>query len=280
MRRAILTLAVLACTAAAAHAQQRPLVTQDPETVGTGHLLVETGLTWSHDRTFTQSGLTGNLFEFPQIGLSFGVGAIAEIQIDGGLYRRLTITQREDAPLSGDLTFTGDTTSAVDDIVVGAKVRFVPENGHRPGIGIRMVTRLPNASNESGLGLDTMDFFATLLFGKTVGSTRFVANLGLGVLSNPTLYSRQIQVVPYGISLARAVRKDVDVVGEINGQAQFARESPPPGTESRAVFRLGARYTHGAGRVDAGLLIGTTKTDPGIGVTIGYTHVFNAFTVP
>lgn len=280
MRRAMLTLAVLLSTISAARAQQRPLLTEDPETVGAGHVLVETGLTWSHDRTFSQSGLTGNLLEVPQIGLSIGVGAIAEIQVDGGLYSRLAITKREPAPLSDLVTAMGDTTTSIDDIVVGAKVRLVAEQKGRPAVGIRMVTRLPNASNESGLGLDTMDFMATLLVARPIGPTRVVGNIGVGILSDAVQNSRQVDVLAYGLSLARTVATGVELVAEVNGQAQFAEESPPPGAESRAMLRAGVRYTRGGGRVDAGLLFGMTRIGPAVGVTIGYTRVFNAFAVP
>jgi hypothetical protein len=284
MRRSIVTVAlivtaVIGIGAAAAEAQQRPLVTEDPETVGTGRVLVETGLTYARDRTFSGSGLTGNLLEVPQIGLSIGVGPIAEIQLDGGLYRRLSITGREPAPLSDLLDITGDTTSSVDDLVVGAKIRLVGEKAGRPAFGLRLVTKLPNASNEKGLGLNTMDFFATVLVGRTVGSTRFVGNAGLGILSDPTQAVRQTDVLPYGFSIARAVAEGLEVVGEVNGHVQFSEEFPPPGAESHAVFRAGVRYTRGPGRIDAGLLLGATEKDPGVGFTVGYTHVFNAFTV-
>jgi Putative MetA-pathway of phenol degradation len=264
----------------AAHAQQRPLLTEDPETVGTGRVLLEAGLTHSRDRTFTGSGLTGDLLEVPQVGLSIGVGPIAEIQIDGGFYSRLHITSREEAPLSDRLELDGDTTTSVDDIVVGAKIKLVAETAGRPAFGLRLVTKLPNASNESGLGLNTMDFYATLLVGKTVGSVRFVGNGGLGILSDPIEMARQTDVLPYGFSIARAIADGLEVVGEVNGHVQFSEEFPPPGAESHAVFRAGVRYTRGPGRVDAGMLIGTTSKDPSIGFTVGYTHVFNAFTVP
>jgi hypothetical protein len=278
--RTIVIASIVLVTASAAHAQQRPLVTEDPETVGTGRILVEAGLTQSRDRTFSGSGLTGNLLQVPQVGVSIGVGPIAEIQIDGGFYSRLHITDREVAPLSDRLEINGDTTSSVDDIVVGAKIRLVGETAGRPAFGLRLVTKLPNASNESGLGLNTMDFFATLLVGKTAGSTRFVGNAGLGILSDPIENARQTDVLPYGFSIARAIAEGLEVVGEVNGHVQFSEEFPPPGAESHAVFRAGVRYTRGPGRVDAGLLIGTTSKDPSIGFTVGYTHVFTAFTAP
>jgi hypothetical protein len=278
--RTIAIVSIVLVTASAADAQQRPLVTEDPETVGTGRILVEAGLTQSQDRTFSGSGLTGNLLQVPQVGLSIGVGPIAEIQIDGGFYSRLNITDREAAPLSDRLEINGDTTSSVDDIVVGAKIRLVGETASRPAFGLRLVTKLPNASNESGLGLNTMDFFAALLVGKTAGSTRFVGNAGLGILSDPIENARQTDVLPYGFSIARAIAEGLEVVGEVNGHVQFSEEFPPPGAESHAVFRAGVRYTRGPGRVDAGLLIGATSKDPSIGFTVGYTHVFTAFTAP
>ena len=38
----------------------------------------------------------GNLLRLPLIGVSIGISSIAEIQIDGGFYNRLTITERND----------------------------------------------------------------------------------------------------------------------------------------------------------------------------------------
>ena len=61
MRILGLALALFACAATAA-AQQRPLDTQDPETIGAGRVLVEAGLSAAHDITYTQSGLKGTLW--------------------------------------------------------------------------------------------------------------------------------------------------------------------------------------------------------------------------
>jgi hypothetical protein len=45
-------------------------------------------------------------------------------------------------------------------------------------------------------------------------------------------------------------------------------------------LKLGARYTDGPIRYDAGLFFGLTSIDPSVGFTIGVTYVFNAFTLP
>ena len=76
-------------------AQQRPLVTEDAETIGAGRILVEAGLDYGRGYEFPASGLEGHLLRFPVVGVSIGVSSIAEIQIDGGFYNRLTITSRD-----------------------------------------------------------------------------------------------------------------------------------------------------------------------------------------
>ncbi len=271
---------IVVLAARGATAQQRPLVTEDPETIGAGRLLVEAGFDYAREQVFTVSGLTGHLLRVPLVGASVGLSSIAEVQVDFGLHDRLNVLSRRSAPLSGMLDFEGNTTSDVDDLVIGTKIRLAPETPGRPAFGFRFATRLPNASNESGLGLDTTDFFASLLAGKTVQSVRVVGNVGLGILGDPTRGDRQNDVITYGLSFARALSPAAEVVGEINGRLDTREGEPPPGTENRGMMRLGVRYTRGAGRIDAGVLVGLTTRDPSIGVTAGYTHVFNAFRIP
>ena len=277
-RLVALTLAALAIPAVAL-AQSRPLVTEDPETVPSGFMLVEAGLDLFDNAIYPASGLTGRLWRIGTFGLGFGVSPIAEIQIDGGLRNRLTITARDPAPLSGMLDVPGPTTGDIEDFVIGAKVRFVGETETRPAIALRFSTRLPNASNESGLGLDTTDFNLGVAIGKTVQSIRVVGNFGVGILADPVRGDRQNDVLNYGISVARAIRTGVELVGEINGRASTRSGEAPVGTESRSVMRLGARYTTGPVRIDAAFVTGFTSLDPTLGFTAGVTWVFPAFAV-
>jgi hypothetical protein len=281
MRRIVVCVFLAGVLASArAEAQQRPLVTEDPETIGSGLILVEAGIDQQREIFYPLSGLTGNLLKLPTLGVSFGISSIAEIQIDGGFYNRLNVTDREPAPLSGVLDFTGDRTTSVEDVVIGTKLRLLSETASRPALGVRFATKLPNASNESGLGLDTTDFHVSFLFGKTVQSIRFVGNVGLGILEDPTQGDQQRDVMTYGVSLARAVRQGLEVVGEVNGRLDVRNGVPPPGTESRGAMRLGGRFTKGTVRVDGGLIIGMTSRDPSIGYTAGLTWVFRGFSVP
>src|SRR5262249_48215214 len=151
-----------------------------PETIGAGRILIEGGIDWADDIHYPVSGLEGDLLRLPTLGLSFGISSIAEFQLDGGLHDRLSISNRDpNAPLAGLVTETGNTTSDFADIVVGTKIRILSETAGRPAFGVRFATKLPNASNESGLGLDTMDFSMSVLSGKTVQSVRVVGNIGL-----------------------------------------------------------------------------------------------------
>jgi len=263
-----------------AFAQQRPLVTEDPETIGDDRILVEAGFDYARDVEYPLSGLEGHLRRFPLIGISIGIGTIGEVQIDGGLYNRLSITERSIGPLSHMLTATGDTTWSIEDLTIGTKVRLLSEGVSRPSFALRSATRLPNASNESGLGLDTLDFYSSLLIAKTVQSVRVVGNVGLGILGDPTRGDRQNDVLTYGLSFARAVTSAAEVVGEINGRKDTRDGTPPPGTESRGMVRLGGRYTIGSWRGDAAVMFGVTANDPTIGFGAGFTYVFNAPNLP
>lgn len=279
MTRTVLGVLLLLGGATTAAAQQRPLVTEDPETIGAGRVLIEAGIDYARSVEYPASGLEGHLRRFPLIGISVGIGDIGEVQIDGGLYNHLSITARDPAaPLAHMLTVTGDSTSSIEDLVIGTKVRLVSEGVTRPSFALRSATRLPNASNESGLGLDTMDFYSSLLIGKTVQSVRVVGNIGLGILGDPTRGDRQNDVLTYGLSFARAITNAAEFVAEINGRKDTRDGDPPPGTESRGMVRFGARYTIGGWRGDVAAMLGVTSTSPTVGFTGGFTYVFSAAT--
>ena len=280
MTRILLMCTALIALAVPALAQQRPLATEDPEPIGAGRMLLEGGVDFASNQDYTVSGLRGDLWRVPTLGLSIGISSIAEIQIDGGLFNRLRIERRSPAPLSDLVTATGETTSDVEDLVVGAKIRLLSERYNRPSIALRFATKLPNAQNESGLGLDTTDFYASLLTAKTVQSIRVAGNIGVGILGDPTVGHRQNDVLTYGVSLARALTDRAELVGEINGRISTRSGPALPGTETRGLLNLGGRYTAGAFRLDGGFFVGLHSIDPTIGFTGGFTYVWNAFELP
>lgn len=251
-------------------AQQRPLITQDPEVIGDGRLLVESGVEVGSNIWYPVSGLTGDRVALP-LGVSVGLGAVTELQIDGG-YQWLAIDRRDFAPLDFRVE-PGERTSDVIDVTLAMKVRVCGEGVRRPAISLRFATELPNASNESGLGLDTLNFVGTILVGKTVGAFRLVGNAGVALLSDVLQGSLQHDALVGGVSVAFALRPSVDLVGELAGRQVLFADRPPIGAEPRGQVRAAVRYTRGAWRGDAGLIVGTTRQDPDLGVTLGLTWV-------
>ena len=279
--RGVVFAVALAGFSRSAVAQQRPLVTEDPETIGLGRVLLEAGVTESHDYHNPASGLKGNLLTIPSIGISVGVGSIAELQIDGGLYNSLSITSRDpNAPLAFLLTGSGDTVHDFSNSFIGLKTRLWSETPSRPAVGIRFSTKLPNASSEKGIDIDTTDFYSSVLIAKTVQSVRVVANVGAGILADPVIGHHQNDVFTYGLSFARAMTQAAEFVGEINGRVSTRSGVAFPGTESRGTLKFGGRYTTGSVRFDAAIFFGTTTFDPTIGFTVGLTYVFNVFNTP
>jgi hypothetical protein len=112
-------------------------------------------------------------------------------------------------------------------------------------------------------------------------SIRVVGNGGIAILGDATSDTpAQHDLLTFGLSVARALTTSTELVGEVNGRVNFADGDRQPGGENRAVMRLGGRYTRGTVRLDAALLLGITPRDPQVGVTGGFTWVFDAFRTP
>jgi hypothetical protein len=229
MRRTLLLAAVLACLPAVARAQQRPLVTEDPETIGAGRVLLETGVDYGRGVEYPVSGLTGQLLRVPLIGVSIGISSIAELQFDGGLYNRLTITERDPAALR--MRIRDRQVLAVEPD--HARGPSVPEIRGAPASASPATAA--HASNER-IGLDTTDFPASLLVGKTVRSVRTVINGGFGILGDLRSPTVRPTSSPTACSPARSRRPPRS--GEINALRHprpHARATghdarhPPPG---------------------------------------------------
>ena len=259
------TLWLMPCGAAA---QQRPLVTQDPAVVGQGRVLVEAGVESGSNIWYPVSGLTGDRIAL-SAGATIGIAPIADVQIATG-YQWLSIDRRDFAPLDFRVK-PGGSASDVLDATLALKLRLLAEGTRRPAIGARFVTELPNASNESGLGLDTLNFGVLLLVGKSVGSFRVTGNAGVMLLSDVLQGSLQHDAFTGGVAVAHAVTSAVDLVAEFAGRQVLFVDRPPIGAEPRGQVRAAVRYTRGRWRADGGVIIGTTRQDPDFGVMFGVT---------
>jgi len=259
--------------------QQRPLETQDPEPIGAGLVRIGIGSTYVWNAFYPLSGLQGNLFQLAVAALDVGLSPIADFQLSGGPFNDLSITGRQPAPLAALVIPTGTSTHAVEDIVIGTKIRLLSERA-RPAVAFRFAVRLPNAKHESGLGQDTTDFSASLVLGKSWGLLRVMGNGGFTIMSEPLDAAKQNDVVIYGASMSLAVSRRTSLVAEVNGRWSVRHGIPPVGTESRGIAKAGLRQAFGALYLDGAALFGVTSIDSSAGFTIGVTYTFKAFSLP
>ena len=235
-----------------------------------GAVAARIGLEVGGGREYPASGLSGAVVRLPA-ELRFGFGR-AELSVEGG-YEFLSIDDFAPAPLDSMLDVSGEGTHDVIDPVVGMKVRIADESPVFPAWSFRVATRLPAAGNESGLGLDTTDFWLWLLAGKSIGPARVAANLGGGVLGIPTRGDRQNDVWGYGLSVTAPLAAGWAAGAEVQGSLDV-RGDTPIGTEERGQARMGVRGAAGRFVLDAALIIGLEDPDPDLGAVVGIATTF------
>ena len=148
--------------ARSARAQQRPLTTEDPEVDRRGRLLVEAGVESGSNAWYSLSGLNGDRVRHARgcqrrarplsPNCSSTPATLVRHRQPGRRAAGVSRAGRRHAHLRRHRRDGGDEDA-----------HAAPRAAGRPSIGVRFETRLPNASNESGLGLDTTDFFFSIL---------------------------------------------------------------------------------------------------------------------
>ena len=113
-----------------------------------------------------------------------------ELQFDVTILDILDVKSR-DAAFNSAIASTNSMTKDAGDFTLWTKFRLISEYHFFSTISIRFGVQLPNASNESGLGIDEFNFYSSFLFEKHIAGIRWVLNTGLGILGDPTLLSEQ-----------------------------------------------------------------------------------------
>jgi hypothetical protein len=260
-------------------AQQRPLQTQEPAILLPGTVSLQFGFDFLQDAKFPLSGLRGDLTSLGVLGIYTGLGEIVEFQLQGTVYNSLSISQRSPTPLDLTLNSSGTATSDFGDLSLSTKILLVSEKKHFPALAFRPTVQLPNASAAKGLGLDSTQFYGTLLAGKHFGKLNAFANAGLGILSNPVEAGVQNDVVVYGLGGIYPIAPAVNLASEVYGRWSTREQGAPLGTESQSLFRLGVQINGLGFRWDIGGVAGLAENSPRSGITFGVTKQFRAFRV-
>src|SRR2546426_6867594 len=142
------------CSAAIAHPQQRPLITEDVDIIPPGSLRIEAGIDFVQKARFPVSGLTGDLTRAGVIGLNIGFAPNVEFQIEGVAQDYLSINSRGTSAIPLNIANNANSTNDVGDFTLWAKIKLRNETRHAPSFGFRFGVQLPNSNQARGIGLN------------------------------------------------------------------------------------------------------------------------------
>lgn len=272
MKSGILTIALL-FQCGLALAQQRPLITERAATVDGGDVLVDLGFEFLQDAVFPLSGLEGDLTRVGVLGVRVGVAPRVEFQVLGSFQDFLSVNRRFPAPNSDILDFAGNSTSDVGDFTLATKIRLNDEKLGRPAFAFRFGVDLPNASNESGLGIDETNVFGSILVEKNFPRLRLMGNAGIVILGDPRNLSSQDDLFTYGAAAVVKASKRLNLLAEVYGRSGQGGI----GTEDQTRVRAGVQIVTGRVYWDVAGFWGIEDTDPSSGVIVGISKTFHVF---
>jgi hypothetical protein len=278
-----LTLLVLLCLASVAHAQQRPLLTEDVDIIPPGTIRIEAGIDFMQGAKYTVSGLKGDLTRVGVIGINFGMGPNVEFQIEGVAQNYLSINSRGVSAVPLSLAPGANSTNDTGDFTLWAKFKLRNETHRGPSLGFRFGVQLPNSNQSRGIGVNQTNAYGSILVGKKFGPDgRFntFGNLGIAILTAPTQLFSQNDVLTYGAAGIFRVNKQFGIAGEVNGRANTRPGNGPLGTESQAEARLGMQIRASGLRFDFAGIKGLTSFSPNSGFTVGVTYDTPAIFAP
>jgi len=271
----LLSLILLLSCASLAHAQQRPLVTEDVDIIPPGTIRIEAGIDFMQGANYTVSGLKGDLTRVGVIGVSFGMSPNVEFQIEGVAQNYLSINSRGASAIPLNLAPNANSTNDTGDFTLSAKFKLRNETRRGPSLGFRFGVQLPNSSQGTGIGLNQTNAYGSILVGKKFGQDgRFntFGNIGLAILTAPTQLFSQNDVLTYGVAGIYRINKQFSIAGEVNGRANTRPGNGPLGTESMSEARLGMQIHASGLRFDFAGIKGLTSFSPNSGFTVGVTY--------
>src|SRR3954465_564801 len=156
--------ALLLSAAMFAHAQQRPLLTEDVDIIPPGSMRIEAGIDFVQRARYPVSGLTGDLTRAGVIGINIGFAPNVEFQIEGVAQNFLSINSQGPSAIPLNLAAGTNSTHDTGDFTLSAKIKLRNETRHWPSFGFRFGVQLPNSNQSTGIGLNQTNAFGQVLF--------------------------------------------------------------------------------------------------------------------
>jgi hypothetical protein len=260
-----------------AFAQQRPLLTEDVDTIPEGSFEIAAGVDFLQNAKFPLSGLKGDLTRVGDIRIRTGFAPNVEFQIEGVVQNFLAINSATNNPPI-PLTLSGNSTNDTGDFILSTKIKLRNETAILPAVGFKFGFQMPNSNQARGIGTNQINVFGKFLvqkkFGKQKGKDARVnvfGNIGIGIMTSPLESFSQNDVLLYGLAGVFRLNDRINIVSEVNGRAN-TRSVAPLGTESIGEFRVGTQIKASGLRFDTAAVFGLTKYSPRSGIIFGVTY--------
>jgi len=185
LRAALLCLSALHILAPRAGAEW-PYLTEEASTLGEGHYSLSAGVSRTWQDSAALPGGNGVLWTFPEVEVTLGLGPHADVS---GSYALLWLD-----PANGE-----DAAYESGDVRLWTKLRLFP--AYLSDASLRFGVKIPNASEDRGLGTDETDFFLTGLYDLYLGRAVLSLNAGLGLLGSTERNQSQDDVFTWGAAL-------------------------------------------------------------------------------
>jgi hypothetical protein len=272
-----------------ASAQQRPLLTEEVDTVPVGSVRIGAGVDFIQDVKFPLSGLKGDLTRVGVINLTIGVNSNVEFQIEGTLQNFLAVNSAlNPSPIPLSIPLGANSANDAGDFTISTKFKLRNETKRLPALGFKFGVTLPNSDQARGIGTNQVNAFGKIIvqkkFGKQYTDKQYFANVfanvGLGIMPAPLQTFTQNDVLLYGVGGIFRINKSVNFAGEINGRASTRSGNAPLGTESVSELRLGTQIKASGLRFDTAAIIGIGRFSPRSGITFGVTYLSPSIFTP
>jgi hypothetical protein len=256
-----------------------PLSTETAGTLPRGMAEAILGAGYFEDLRFPPFTPAGALREqhltmAPEFAFRVAAGSWAEIQAS------FDIVTVDESTASGQTR----RNTGPGDAQISTKIRVLSENSSRPALGLRFVTKLPNANVKNRLGTDEADFHFQGLVSKDFGPLSTHLNLGVSLLGNPgpvlgapdRSAAGQDDLLNYSVALVSRplptpVRMEylLRLFTGIDGLAnsRFGND--------RATARFGLQMRHGALTVYSGVSAGLITASENFGLAAGVIYALD-----
>lgn len=258
---ALLATSLLAAASPSLEAQlRRSPAIQPVAEVRAGELLLGVGGGWADDESFPLSGLAGDVLTPAALTLAFGLADRVVLELRWDAWRMLEIERRGPSGVPLDPGVEDGRTADVGDARLG--VLFAPVGRRQgPALGGRVEVKLPNTSEEKGIGPNTTDVRLSVLGSLGLRRWRATADLGVAILESPLERFAQNDVAVYAAELLYRPTGRLRLALGVDGRAS-TRGRVPLGTEDRGIVTLGAEVTAGGWLVDVAAAAGYAGTSP------------------